>query len=434
MSLKVLQVEAGSIAAKKKIEAGDELTGADHAPILDYIDYAYYMGKSKFSLQIKKQNGKEKTVRIKKPEGEDIGLTFVSDGLEKKKHCRNKCVFCFVDQLPKGMRETLYFKDDDWRFSFLMGNYITLSNMTVSEMLRIVEKKISPLYISVHATNDDVRAQLLQNPKAKGILSMLKLLTDKGITVHAQAVVCPGINDGAVLRQTMEDLFALYPGVKSFAAVPVGLTQHRAGLPNIAPFDQKSAADVVELVEGFAVQCKQQQKTSFAFCADEFYIKAKKELPDYNDYEDFLQIENGVGLIRKFQREIDGAYDLYTRPKYRAVSVVTGTDFYPYLKEIAKNVKFIYNIDIHVYAVQNSFFGNSITVSGLLSARDVIASLRGCELGEKLFLPAAMFREFSTVTLDDRSVEDIEHALDVPCEIVHCDGYDFLSALCEEEE
>lgn len=433
MDTHIKYVDEGSIAQKKGILPGDELLSINGEKIEDYIDYAYFMGEKKLSLALVSPEGKKRTVKIKKIEDEDIGITFVNSGLDKKYTCRNKCLFCFVDQLPSYARQTLRFKDDDWRLSFLMGNYVTLTNLDMHQMHRILQRKVSPIYVSVHATDDEVRKKLLTNRFAGGIMSMLETMTSHGIKIHTQIVMCPEINDGEVLRKSIIDLYSLYPGVQSLAVVPAGLTKFRENLFPLKKVTPECACAAIDMIEDFQKKFLGDSGTRFVFASDEMYIKAHRELPKYDEYEDFCQIENGVGLVAQFLDEANYAFDDFEEMKYKEVSVATGVDFYPYMKEIAKKLEFVYNIKVNVYPIINNYFGNTITVSGLLTAQDVTEQLFGKELGDVLLLPGSMFKEFETVTLDDKSLSYIEEKLGVKCIASPNDGYEFIRTIAKEE-
>ncbi len=426
-------VDENSIAKAKGILPGDELVSVNGERVLDYIDYAYFMGEKNLLLCIRGQNGREREIPIRKEDWEDIGLSFAEPQVGSPAHCRNKCVFCFVDQLPPGMRDTLRIKDDDWRHSFLMGNYVTLTNLGEEDISRIIRRKVSPLYISVHATDAELRKKLLGNPFAPPVMPMLKTLVSSGAALHAQIVVCAGLNDGEPLRQTIADLFGLHPGVASVAVVPVGLTRHREKLPNLKPITKENAQSILGMVHALQKEYLKQSGTRFVFAADELYIRAEQPLPEYDCYEDFAQIENGVGLVALFEDGVQEALRDFGRGKYTDITAVTGVDFAPFMKEIAKKLKSAYNMHVQVCAVRNGFFGETVTVAGLLTGRDVLEQLAGLSLGEKLFLPGSMFREFTDVTLDGMTAGEISRALRVPVEIAPADGYEWIAAVAKEK-
>lgn len=429
----IKSVEKGSVADKNGIRAGDELISINGEKVLDYIDYAFFMGEERLNLVMRTKDGKKKEVKIRKEDWEDLGLAFEEEQLGDPAHCRNKCIFCFVDQLPSGMRETLHVKDDDWRFSFLMGNYVTLTNLSEDDILRIIRRRVSPLYVSVHATEDELRRRMLGNPKAPEIMPLLRRFIQNGVEIHAQIVVCEGINDGEKLDRTIKDLFSLHPGVGSVAVVPVGLTRHREKLPVLKPISQENATRMINAIHALQIEFLRQSGTRFVFASDEMYIRAQRKLPEYGEYEDFMQIENGVGLISKFMDEVGQGIEDFKELKYGAVSVATGEDFAPFMKEIAKKLKFIYNININVYSVQNDFFGRNVTVTGLLTGRDIITQLKGKELGEKVFLCGSIFRQFEKVTLDNITLDEIAQNINTECEAVPCDGYEWISVLAKEK-
>lgn len=428
----IVSVEENSIAQAKGIKPGERLVSINGEPVLDYIDYAYFMGEENLRLRISNESGQEREISIRKQDWEDLGLVFEEPQVGSPANCHNKCVFCFVDQLPPGMRETLHIKDDDWRHSFLMGNYVTLTNLTDADMSRIIRRKVSPLYVSVHATDEELRKKLLGNPYAPPLMPMLKTLAEAGICLHAQIVVCPGINDGAELHKTIRDLQGLYPGVVSVAVVPVGLTRHREKLPELKPVSRENARDMLKTVYALQKEFLQNTGTRFVFAADELHIRAEEVLPAYRAYEDFPQIENGVGLIAQFMDGVDMGLEDFPQGRYKEISVATGADFEPCMKEIAKKLNFAYNMNVSVFAVRNNFFGETVTVAGLLTGRDVATQLSGKPLGKKLFLPGSMFREFTDVTLDGMTAGEIGEALHTTVEIASPDGYEWIETLAKE--
>lgn len=428
----IQKVQKNSIAQGCGIAAGDEILSINGEAVQDYIDYAYFMGEEKLDLLLRKNGGDETKILIEKEDFEDLGLSFGAE-IGEPAHCRNKCLFCFVDQLPRGMRRSLRVKDDDWRHSFLMGTYVTLTNLSEEDIQRILRRKTSPLYVSVHATDEAVRRQLLGNPNAPALMPLLGRLTRNGIRLHTQIVVCPGINDKEILERTVRDLFALYPGVASVAVVPVGLTRHRARLKPVTPVSAENAGDMLSGIHKMQKEFLHESGTRFVFAADELYIRARKTLPGYEEYEDFTQIENGVGLVAKFIDEIDQGITDFDALNYRTVSVATGEDFAPFMKKIAKRLHRIYNINIHVYPIKNDFFGREVTVTGLLTGRDIVSQLKGRDLGEKVFLSGSVFREFTDVTLDDMPIGEIEKQVGVPFEAAPPDGYEWIAMLAKEK-
>ncbi len=431
MGFVVKEVQKNSIAEKSGVRAGDEILRINGEEVLDDIDYAFFMGEEDLRIRLLRA-GEERTVRIRKEDWEDLGLDF-SPQASGPARCVNKCVFCFVDQLPRGMRKSLHIKDDDWRHSFLMGNYVTMTNLSDADVDRILRRKTSPLYVSVHATDEAVRVRMLGNLKAPPLMPLLRKFAENGIRMHTQVVVCPGVNDGEVLKKTVNDLFGLYPGIASVAVVPVGLTAHRENLFSISPVNCDDAKKIIGLVRDMQKEFLSAAGTRFVFAADELFIRADLPLPVFEEYEDFSQIENGVGLIAKFMDEVEQGIADTSALEYETVSVATGEDFAPFMKKIAKNLHAIYNINIYIYPIQNKFFGRQVTVTGLLTGGDITGQLAGRELGEKLFLSGSIFKEFEDVTLDDMTLKEISGALSVPCEAAPPGGYDWIRMLAKEQ-
>ncbi|MCL2343028.1 MAG: DUF512 domain-containing protein [Firmicutes bacterium] len=439
MAAIITGIEAES-PATGKAKIGDMLVSVNSRPIEDVLDYKFYTYDSRLTLALKGQNGRFKLVRVNKPEGTDLGLTFESRLMDRPRACRNHCLFCFVDQLPRGLRQSLYFKDDDARLSFLSGNYITLTNLSEREMERILALKISPIHVSVHATSPALRAKLMGNPEAAEGFHRLRRLSAGGVETHCQIVCCPGLNDGPALQRTMGDLASLYPQVKSVSVVPVGLTRHREQLPALRAFDANTAAETVRQVEAFAGYCLRKHGSRIFFCADEFYLKAGFPLPEDVAYEDYPQLENGVGMLRLFETEFLAALDEVTaltavgaadgaseaprptappKPFSLATGVAAAPIFVKLLETAAKNCGIL---QYHVYPVANTFFGETVDVAGLVTGGDLIAALRGKDLGERLLIPQTMLRQGEGVFLDDVTVEDVQRELNVPVIPVPVDG------------
>jgi len=427
----VKNVQENSIADVYGIKAGDEIVSINGEKVLDYIDYAFFLGEEHLNILLRSPESEERTVCIQKEDWEDLGISFEKE-IGKPALCQNRCIFCFVDQLPHKMRRTLYVKDDDWRHSFLMGNYVTLTNLSEEDAERIIRRKTSPLYVSVHATDNDIRAEMLRNPKAAALMPMLRRLAKNGIRMHAQIVVCPGINDGNVLEKSVRDLFGLYPNIASVAVVPVGLTRYRDALYPVRPVDPKDAIKILDMIHTMQQDFFRLEETRFVYGADELYIRAGKPLPAFEEYEDFSQIENGVGLLAKFEDEIEQGIADVVSLKYKTISIASGVDAAPFMKKIAKRLEHIYNITIYVYSIKNFFFGPQVTVAGLLTGRDITSQLMGKKLGEKLFLSGNIFREFTDVTLDDMTIKEISGQLGVSCEASPSDGYEWLSVMAKE--
>lgn len=433
MSLtKIRSVDPDSPARRAGVRIGETLTEVNGHPIVDVLDYKFHTYDPRLILKLKEENGRERTVRVRKAEGEDLGLNFETYLMDRARSCVNRCIFCFVDQMPPGMRETLYFKDDDARLSFLMGNYITLTNLSRRELQRIMDLHISPVNISVHATDPELRASLLKNHRAGECLSIMEQFARAGITMNCQVVSCPSINDGPALDRTLRELGGLYPAVNSVAVVPVGVTRFREGLCPIAPYTPAQAAEVIGQVERFADAFRREHGTALAWCSDEFYLIAGRDLPEKGYYEDLAQLENGVGMLRLLQGQAALALeDLEPDVAPSPFSIATGMSAAPFLQEIVDRTREkCGNIKGMVYPIRNRFFGETITVSGLITGRDLIEQLRGRDLGARLLLPANMLRTGEQVFLDDVTVEQVEAALGVPVIPVEADsGFDLVNAI-----
>lgn len=398
------------------------------------MDFRFYQNEKRLKLKIETE-GKVKTYRIKKDEYEELGLGFDTYLMDEQRSCKNKCVFCFIDQLPEGMRESLYFKDDDSRLSFLFGNYITLTNITEHEIERIIKLHISPVNISVHTTNPELRCKMMNNRFAGDALSVLYRLANAGISINCQLVLCPGYNDGVELRRSLEDLTKL-ESVQSIAAVPVGLTAHREGLAKLEPFNKKTASAVLDILNEFGEFTLNKYSKRRVFAADEFYILSERAIPDVSFYEDFLQLENGVGMWSLFLNEsktaINEDFSDFTLEKEKKISVATGEAAYPLIKNIVDiAAKKWHNLYCDVYAIKNNFFGGHITVTGLVTGGDLIEQLKGRDLGEKLLISSSMLRHEKDKFLDDITVEDVERTLKVKVSVVDNDGFEFISNLLE---
>lgn len=424
-------ITPGSPAHRAGLREGEVLTAINGHRIVDVLDYKYYSYDASLALTLK-DGETERTVALTKDVGEDLGLEFETYLMDRARSCANKCVFCFVDQLPKGMRETLYFKDDDARLSFLLGNYITLTNLSKRELQRICDLHISPINISVHATDPEVRKLLLGSRRGGEIMDIMGRFAEAGIVMNCQIVSCPGLNDGPILQKSMEELAALYPQVKSVSIVPVGVTRHREGLYPLEPYTVEKAAAVVRQVEAFAEQCLEEYDSRIFWCSDEFYIQGELELPEDEYYEEYTQLENGVGMIRLLETECRGA--CYGAPENIPVepfSVASGVAVAPYLREIIDSAaeRCHTELDYHLYPIVNHFFGETITVSGLITGQDLIAQLKGKELGTRLLISQTMLRQGETVFLDDVTVEQVSEALGVPVVPVAQDGFELFEAV-----
>ena len=416
-----------------KARPGDTLVSINNGEILDILDYKFYSYDAVLTVCLRSPDGHMRVVGVKKAEGEDLGLEFETYLMDKARACSNRCLFCFVDQLPRGMRRTLYFKDDDARLSFLTGNYITLTNLSDREIQRIIDLKISPINISVHATEPELRAKLLGNPVGADGYTVMERLAKGGVTMNCQIVCCPGINDGAALTRSMEDLAILYPHVNSVSIVPVGLTKYREHLPALKPFDKTGAAETVSLVEHYANKCLANHGSRIFFCSDELYLKAEAELPSDDYYEDYPQLENGVGMLRLFETEFTSALsftELENNSNISSFSVATGVSAAPFIKKLLVTLeKTCGKINGSVYQIVNDFFGHTIDVAGLITGGDLIAQLKGKPLGSRLLIPVNMIRHGEDVFLDDISIPDVERELGVPVIPVPQDGGAFLDAI-----
>ena len=427
MSVKISGVEHDSIL-NKKISAGDTLVAVNSHEINDVLDYRFYTSACKLKLEIETEKGKRRTVKVKKGEYDDLGLCFETYLMDKHHSCKNKCIFCFIDQMPKGMRESLYFKDDDSRLSFLFGNYVTLTNLTDKDIDRIIEMHISPVNVSVHTMNPTLRVEMMKNPNSGTSLRYLNRLAEAGIKLNTQLVLCPGINDGKELEFSLSELGKLYPAVQSIACVPVGLTKHRDGLPHLDAYNKETASRVIDTVDDFNIHFKFYNNETIAYAADEFYLAAQREIPPADYYGDYPQLENGVGMWRLLKEEFTSALEMndFTPEKGREISAVTGAAAYPLIKELANSLEIRYNIKINVYEVKNVFFGESVTVSGLLTGQDILEQLQDRELGSELIIPDNSLRDGEEVFLDDMTVAQLSTALVVPVTSCKADGYELL--------
>lgn len=419
--VEICQVEAGSLAQKAGIRAGDVLLRIDSHPIRDVLDYRFFLTEEKILLDLKR--GEESfCVTIKKDRYDDIGLEFETFLMDQKKRCANRCIFCFIDQNPCGMRETVYFKDDDTRLSFLMGNYVTLTNVKDEELERIVKMRMSPVNVSVHTTSPTLRVKMLGNPRADRILEQLQILKEGDIQINCQIVACCGINDGAELERSVRDLEKFVPQLQSIAVVPAGLTAHRKGLPYIPPYERDSARGVVEAVERLAAEFKEKYGTRLIFAADEFYLKAALPIPPEEAYEGYPQLDNGVGLLRLNEEEIlseiqwrweEGDWKKLPK-KDLSITLATGFAAKDHMEKICAEIqKKLPFVKMDVVAVPNAFFGESVTVAGLLCGKDMIRVLKEKE-PQILFVPAVALRHERDLFLDDTSLEEFEKIMGCP--------------------
>lgn len=429
MSMTVIcSVDARSPAQRAGVKAGETLLQVNGHPIIDVLDYKFYTYEPRLTLVLRTPKGRERRVKVRKKEGQELGLNFETYLMDKARSCANRCIFCFVDQLPKGLRPTLYFKDDDARLSFLMGNYITLTNLSQREVDRIAALRVSPIHISVHATDPEVRSMLLGHRQGGKLMERMERFAQAGITMHCQVVACPGINDGPQLQRTMEDLDRLYPHVNSVSIVPVGLTCHRQGLYPLEPYDVPKATAVLDQVEAFAQSCLERHGTRIFWCSDEFYLRAGRPIPADDYFEDYAQLENGVGMLRLLRVEFERGLEMADpAPAVRPFSTACGVDAAPWIQEIVDMAAEKCHTKGRVYPIVNYFLGETITVSGLITGQDLIGQLKGRELGQRLLLPINMLRHGEDVFLDDVTVADVAKELQVEVIPVEQDGF----ALCD---
>ena len=424
----------GSIGEELELEPGDVLLTIDGEEIEDIFDYDYMTDSESFVMTVQKKNGEEWELEIESG-GEDLGLTFENGLMSEYRSCRNKCIFCFIDQMPPGMRETLYFKDDDSRLSFLQGNYITLTNMSDRDIDRIIRFHLSPINISVQTMNPELRRRMLNNRFAGEALKKIDRLYEAGTEMNGQIVLCKGVNDGEELRYTIERLAAYAPHMQSVSVVPVGLSKFRDGLYPLEPFTKEDACQVIDLIEEWQKKLYEKHKLHFIHASDEWYILAERELPEESRYDGYIQLENGVGMIRLLYEEfMDALGEKEDDGKAEELSMATGFLPYPYLKRLLDRMAEVYpGRKIHLYPIRNDFFGEMITVAGLITGQDLVAQLKGKPLGSRLLLPSVMFKSGEEVFLDDMTRTQAEAALQIPINIVKSGGYDLLSAILDRE-
>ncbi len=430
----VESVEAHSAAAAAGIAAGDVLVSINGHGVRDVLDYRFYMTDTSVRL-ILTRDGKEYAVKINKGEHDDVGMDFATPLMDKKHTCANKCVFCFIDQMPKGLRKTLYFKDDDDRLSFLHGNYVTLTNLHDEDIDRLLTMHISPVNVSVHTTNPELRVKMMKNKRAGEVLKYLPRLAEGGIALCTQIVLCKNLNDGKELDRTMHDLEKLYPALRSCAIVPVGLTKFREKLYPLEMFNPQEAAKVIAQVDAFGAECKKKHGTRLFYCADELYLKAGLPLPDDDYYEEYSQIQNGVGMITSLETEfrtelkyLDEYTDGFKPP--RRVSIVTGVAAYDEIKSVADRLcERVDGLEVTVYKIINHFFGESVTVAGLLTGKDVAEQLAGRDLGDELLFPRVMLRADGDLFLDDTTPAWLSAQLGVPAKPSGGDAPELIHAI-----
>ena len=425
----ISKIENGS-PLKHRVHIGDTLLAINGNRVHDVLDYKFFGYDPEVSVTVRTPEGIEHTVHVAKAEGQDLGLEFETYLMDKPRSCANNCVFCFIDQLPKGMRRTMYFKDDDARLSFLLGNYITMTNLSDREIQRICDLHISPINISVHTTNPELRIKMLRNRNAGKCIDIMRRFADGGIRMNCQIVCCPGLNDGDELMRTMRELAEMYPAVHSVSIVPVGLTKFREGLFELRPFTPEHSSETIDMVTAFGDECLKKFGTRLFFCSDEMYICANRELPEDEFYEEHTQLENGVGMIRLLETEFKSALSLSERPDGVPFSIACGTSVAPFFEKLVCTAHEKYdNIDGRVYAIENDFFGYSINVTGLITGGDLINQLKGKDLGERLFISQNMLRREEMDFLDDVLLEEASAALGVPIYPIEQDGFDLWDAI-----
>ncbi len=430
---KIDLIKQGSIAEEMEIESGDFLLSINGQQMEDIFDYQYLCEDENIVLEIEKVNGELWEIEIEKDEDEDIGLIFADGLMADYKSCRNKCIFCFIDQMPKGMRETLYFKDDDSRLSFLQGNYVTLTNMSEHDIDRIIKYRLSPINISFHTTNPELRCKMLNNRFAGDIFPFVEKLYNSGITMNGQIVLCKGINDGDQLNRSIDDLSKYAPVLQSVSVVPVGLTKYRDGLYPLEPFSKEDALNVLSLIHSWQDRLFKKYNSHFIHAGDEWYILAEKDFPDGSSYDGYLQLENGVGMARLFKDEFEQALNEQTGDSRKVnCSIATGVLAAPMMREAAKRIKVKFpNVNVKVYTIKNDFFGDKITVAGLITGQDLLAQLSGQDLGDRLLLTKNMLRWGETVFLDDMLTEELENKLKTPLQFIGLGGEELLNSIIE---
>ncbi len=433
----IKSIDRDSIAMEMGIEPGDKILAINNEEIEDIFDYQFLVQDDYIEVLVEKPDGEQWLLEIDKDFDEDLGITFENGLMDEYRHCHNKCIFCFIDQMPKGMRETLYFKDDDSRLSFLQGNYVTLTNMSDHDIERICRYHLSPINISFQTMNPKLRCEMLNNRFAGEALKKVDVLNAAGITMNGQIVLCKGINDGEELEFSIRELMKYIPNLESVSVVPVGLSKYREGLYPLEPFTKEDAKEVLSIIHKYQKECMDKYDIHFMHASDEWYILAEEELPEEERYDGYLQLENGVGMLRLLMEEFKEAMEEREEKERfpnlsvkRELSLATGLLAYPYIKKMTEQIGQAYpNVKVHVYPITNYFFGENITVSGLLTGQDIRDQLQGKELGERLLLPQNVLRSGERVFLDDLTVDDLEKALQVPINIVKSSGCDFVNAI-----
>lgn len=432
----VKAIAPGSIAEEMGIEPGDKLLSIDGHEIEDIFDYQYYVEAEELLLLIEKPDGEQWELEIEKEEDETLGIEFGEGLMDEYRSCRNKCIFCFIDQMPQGMRDTLYFKDDDSRLSFLQGNYVTLTNMSDHDIQRIIKYRLEPINISFQTTNPELRCRMLHNRFAGDALKKVDELYRGGIEMNGQIVLCKGINDGEELERSIRDLTGYMPLLKSVSVVPVGLSKYREGLYPLEPFTKEDAREVLSVIHKWQEKLYREYGLHFIHAGDEWYLLAEEELPEEERYDGYLQLENGVGMLRLLLNEFSEGYEaLEGDDRTGEIALATGKLAFPCLREIAdKMEKKFPGLKIHVYEIRNDFFGERITVSGLITGQDLVNQLKGRNLGGRLLIPCNMLKADEDIFLDDYTVKEVSDALQVPVDIVKSSGQDLIDAFLKASE
>ena len=431
----IASIEPGSIAEELELEPGDVVLAVNDNEIEDVFDYHYLINDEYLLMLVRKADGEEWELEIEKEFEEDLGIVFENGLMDDYRSCSNQCIFCFIDQMPPGMRDTLYFKDDDSRLSFLQGNYITLTNMSDRDVERIVRYRLEPINISFHTTNPELRCRMLHNRFAGDALKKVDILYQGGIEMNGQIVLCKGINDGEELERSIRDLGSYLPLLKSVSVVPVGLTKYRKGLYPLEPFTKEDAGKVLEVIHRWQDKFYQEYGLHFIHAGDEWYLLAEQEVPEEERYDGYLQLENGVGMLRLLLNEFEDAYQMLEGGSQKEeLSIVTGKLAYPYLDRMARRMEEKYpQLRIHVYWIRNDFFGERITVSGLVTGQDIVAQLKGKNLGSRLLIPCSMMKAVEDIFLDDYKVKDLSEALQVRVDIVKSSGQDLVDSILNDK-
>ena len=434
MPTAITHVQPGSIADRLGLREGDLLESISGEPIIDQIDYQALTAHRRFDMTITRTDGTQEVLHVRKQDWEPLGLTLDQTIVSNPRPCKNHCIFCFIDQMPPGMRKTLYVKDDDWRLSLMMGNYITMTNIDDAEFDRIIRRRVSPLFISVQCTDPDMRVKMLRNPNAAQIMDKLRLLKANGIRFHCQIVLCPGWNDGEILMKSIRELAELAPAAQSIALVPIGLTKHRDGLPYIKPYDGQMAAALIESVKPLQEKYLQDMGTRFVFPADEFYCLSGLPIPEDEEYEDYPQIENGVGMLRMFQTDLMYAAedDPVEETPPRRLCIATGTSIAPFLQQLCNQYAPRGTI-VEVRPIINRFFGETVTVAGLITGGDLVAQCRDV-VADEILIVRSMIRAEGDMFLDDMTIEEVRKALPAPLRITESNGEGFWRAISGWEE